>query len=327
MDESILLRYLQGGCTETECREVEAWVSSQPENRETLEQLYYTRFVADRAEVFAKVDTEASLSRLKAEIKKKERPSGFAIKRLYRYAGLAAAFLAGAIFTGGTAYYLTSDRFTDYTVSTLAGQRAQTTLPDGSKVWLNASTQLTYKNSLWSADREVALNGEAYFEVSHNKRRPFIVSSKRIKTRVLGTKFNVRARQEENHVTTTLLQGSVRMESPKRPEGYLLKPGQTLNINTETFGTEWKTYSSPADVLVWMNGRLHFDRHTLQAITSLMEKVYDIQFVFTDPSLRSEQFTGDFSVDSTPNEILDVLSLTHHFNYKRKGNTIYLIKE
>ena len=83
---------------------------------------------------------------------------------------------------------------------TAAGQRAQTVLPDGSRVWLNASSKLVYHNSFWSSDRQIDLSGEAYFEVSHDKHAPFIVNSKQIKTCVLGTKFNVRAREEENRV-------------------------------------------------------------------------------------------------------------------------------
>lgn len=104
---------------------------------------------------------------------------------------------------------------------TAAGQRAQTVLPDGSKVWLNASSKIVYHNSLWSSDRQIDLSGEAYFEVSHDKHAPFIVNSKQIKTCVLGTKFNVRARQDENRVVTTLLQGLVRVDSPANGREWL----------------------------------------------------------------------------------------------------------
>ena len=80
-------------------------------------------------------------------------------------------------------------KLSDYEVITAAGQRAQTVLPDGSRVWLNASSKLVYHNSFWSSDRQIDLSGEAYFEVSHDKHAPFIVNSKQIKTCVLGTKF------------------------------------------------------------------------------------------------------------------------------------------
>ena len=325
MDESIILKYLRGTATQQECVEVETWAQASPEHRKALEQLYYTLSVADKADAFGRIDTEASLHRLKDRMRRK--PSQPSASRLYRFAGWAAAFLTGAVFAGGMAYGLLSNRLSDYTISTPAGQRAQATLPDGSKVWLNASTRLVYKNSLWSFHREVDLNGEAYFEVAKNKRSPFIVSSKQIKTRVLGTKFNVRARAEEHRVVTTLLQGSVRMESPRMPEGQVLWPGQSLDIDTRTYQTELLEYQHPDDVLTWMSGHLRFNNHSLAYITSLMEKLYDVKFVFEDPSLPSEQFTGDFSTDSTPDAILEVLSLTHHFNFHREGNIIHLTRK
>ena len=163
--------------------------------------------------------------------------------------------------------------------------------------------------------------------MAKNKYLPFIVSSKKINTRVLGTKFNVRARAEEHRVVTTLLQGSVQMESPIAPEGRILKPGQSMTIDTHTYQAELVEYSSPNDILTWIDGRLRFNRNTLSSITSLMEKLYDVKFVYEDSSIRNEQFTGDFSTDSTPDAILEVLSLTHHFGFYRKGDVIHLTKQ
>ena len=85
---------------------------------------------------------------------------------------MAAAFLTGLVFAGGIAWGLLSNKLSDYEVITAAGQRAQTVLPDGSKVWLNASSKIVYHNSLWSSDRQIDLSGEAYFEVSHDKHAP-----------------------------------------------------------------------------------------------------------------------------------------------------------
>ena len=87
---------------------------------------------------------------------------------------------------------------------------------------------------------------------------------------MLGTKFNVRAREEENRVVTTLLQGLVRVDSPRTEEnGYLLKPGQTLNVNTDTYQAELIEYNQPTDVLLWMKGKLEFKQHSLLEITKL----------------------------------------------------------
>ena len=212
-----------------------------------------------------------------------------------RYATVAAAFFTGLVVAGGITWGLLSNKLSDYEVLTIAGQRAQTVLPDGSKVWLNASSRLVYHNSFWSSEREVDLSGEAYFEVTHDKYAPFIVNSKQIRTRVLGTKFNVRAREEENRVVTTLLQGKVQVDSPRtESNGYVLKPGQTLNIDTDTYQAELIEYNQPTDVLLWIKGKLMFKQNYLLEITNIMEKLYDIKFIYEDETLKTERFTGEF---------------------------------
>ena len=169
---------------------------------------------------------------------------------------------------------------------------------------------------------------EESFEVARVKHAPFIVNTKHIKTCVLGTKFNVRAREEEGRVVTTLLQGSVRMESPRTVNnGYLLKPGQTLNINTTTYQAELIEYAEPTEVLLWINGKLKFKQHSLLEITNIMEKLYDLKFVYDDESLKTERFTGEFSTDNLPDEILNVLMHTNHFSYKKEGRIIRLSKK
>lgn len=330
MDESILVNYLRGESNDDECRQVELWCEESEENRKELDRLYYTLFVGDRIAVMDAVDTEASLAKFKSAIREKEQKTkrkNLSV-RWKRYGYVAAAFLGGLVFAGGMAWGLLSDKISDYSVMTTDGQRAQTVLPDGSKVWLNASTKLVYHNSFWSSDRQIDLSGEAYFEVAHDKHAPFIVNSKSIKTRVLGTKFNVRARDEEDRVVTTLLQGAVRMESPRTVNnGYLLKPGQTLNINTTTYQAELIEYAEPTEVLLWINGRLTFKQHPLLAITNVMEKLYDLKFVYDDASLKTERFTGEFSTDDAPDEILNVLMHTNHFSYKKEGRVIRLSKK
>lgn len=330
MDETILLNYLRGKCCDEEVDLVESWCEKSPDNRKVLEQLYYLMFVDERITAMKAVDTEASLKNLKSTIRRKEKKanrSNLSI-RWRRYATMAAAFLTGLVVAGGIGWGLLSNKLADYTIMTNAGQRAQTVLPDGSKVWLNSSTKLVYRTSFWSLDRKVDLSGEAYFEVAHNEHAPFVVNSKQIKTCVLGTKFDVRARLDENRVLTTLLQGSVRVESPQTvDDGFLLKPGQTLCVNTENYQAELIEYTQPADVLLWINGRLEFKKHSLKEITDIMTKLYDIQFIYGDEALKSERFTGGFSTDDTPDEILNVLAHTNHFKYVKEGRKVRLSKK
>lgn len=327
MNEIILLNYLKGETDDNECCQVEAWCEASSENRKTLEQLYYTLFVDERLSMMNSVDTEESLKRLKAEIHRKKVEQNKPFIKWRRYATAAAAFAAGVILTGGITWSILSDKVSNYAVFTEPGQRAKIMLPDGSKVWLNSSTQLAYKTSLWKSDRQVELTGEAYFEVAHNKNTPFVVNSKNIKMCVLGTRFNVRARAQEERVVTTLLQGSVRVDSPMRDgKGFMLKPGQTLDMDADTYKAELLEYADPNDVLLWIKGKLLFEQKPLLDITNSLEKHYDVRFVYSNDYLKNECFTCEFKTDDTLANILSVLSETKRFNYKKEGRTIRIYK-
>ena len=206
MDETILVNYLQGECNDEEAAR---WKLGARKGRKTgkLWSNFITlSFVGERIAVMNTVDTEASLDQFKSAIREKEkRLSGKVFQSVGDVMLLWRLLFLPDCFCRWNCLGLLSNKLSDYEVITAAGQRAQTVLPDGSKVWLNASSKIVYHNSLWSSDRQIDLSGEAYFEVSHDKHAPFIVNSKQIKTCVLGTKFNVRARQDENRVVTTLL--------------------------------------------------------------------------------------------------------------------------
>lgn len=328
MDEVILINYLRRKSSPEEDEQVEQWYSRSAENRQLLEQYYYTLFVGNRMEAMKRADTEKALRQLKQRIAGKEsgKKAETLSLRLRRHWTWVAAFLAGLIFSGGAGWLWLSGQTADYTVLTAAGQRAQTILPDGSKVWLNGTTRLVYHRSFGNSSRQVDLTGEAYFEVKPDRKAPFVVNSKNIKTCVLGTHFNIRAREGESRVVTTLLEGAVRVDLPchKEQNGYILKPGQTLDIDTQNYRAQLVEYGRPSDVLLWIDGVLTFKQHTLQQITGILEKMYDVKFVYEDSSLKEKRFTGKFSTDSTPEEILNVLLHTNHFKYAKQGHIIRL---
>ena len=333
MDETKLLNYLKGESDAEECLEVEAWYYASAEHKKQLDQLYYMLFVGERKVAMDGVDTENSLSVLKDRIKHKESEKKsvhrIRVSKWKRYAMPLAAFLCGLLVSVGALYWISSGKSAGYIFATESGQRAQAVLPDGTKVWLNASTQIVYKPSFWKRERQVDLSGEAYFEVSRNKTKPFVVNSNDVRTCVLGTKFNVRARPSEEKVVTTLLKGSVKVQLPgqSEEEGILLKPGQMLSVDTRTMQPMLTEASRPGDVLLWINGKLKFKQHSLLEITNIMEKLYDLKFVYDDESLKTERFTGEFSTDNLPDEILNVLMHTNHFSYKKEGRIIRLSKK
>ena len=237
-----------------------------------------------------------------------------------------AAFLCGLLVSVGALYWISSGKSAGYIFATESGQRAQAVLPDGTKVWLNASTQIVYKPSFWKRERQVDLSGEAYFEVSRNKTKPFVVNSNDVRTCVLGTKFNVRARPSEEKVVTTLLKGSVKVQLPgqSEEEGILLKPGQMLSVDTRTMRPMLTEANRPGDVLLWINGKLKFEQATLQEIVQCLEKHFDVHFIILDAQLQKDRFTCTFSTDDDIRQILSILALTKRFDYKCEDNNIIL---
>ena len=317
MDESILMNYLRGGCNDEECQQVELWCEEAPENRQILEQLYYTLFVGDRMAVMDAVDTEASLTKFKSLVREKEKKAkrrSISV-RWGRYASATAAFLAGLVFAGGIAWGLLSNKLSDYTVMTTGGQRAQTVLPDGSKVWLNASTKLIYRNSFWSTDRQIDLSGEAYFEVARDKHAPFIVNTKHIKTCVLGTKFNVMAYSMDSLVITTLLEGSVRLTSAHLSEKITLHPNEQFTYNRNTKVSSLQKVDA-RQFVSWTSGYYYFPGQSLEVILDRLSHVYGVKFTVLSEDLYKKTFTGTFYRGQSIKDIMEIVNLSIPIKYK-----------
>ena len=325
MEEIQLLKYFDGELTPDEVREVEAWASAAPENRALLEELYYTLSLGDKAVVMEEVDSKRALEGFKRERAHRERHSHHGVfGRSSRYVALAAAFAGGIILTLALlSGALNENR--DYAVATPAGQRARFVLPDGSTAWLNSSTKLTYRTTFWSKERNIELNGEAYFEVVHNQKAPFVVRCGKVETQVLGTKFNVRARKKENRVVTTLLNGSVQVTVLGGGEHrYLLKPGESIDVDVLTNKACLTAPPAAHDVLLWINGRLTFEQQSFEKIALCLEKHFDVHFIFDDEKLKNEQFTCEFNTDDDIMDIISALAMTNYFKYRIVDKQVHL---
>ncbi|WP_430809644.1 MULTISPECIES: FecR family protein [unclassified Carboxylicivirga] len=199
------------------------------------------------------------------------------------------------------------------------------TLADGTKVWLNAESSLEYPTYFSSATREVTLDGEAYFEVSKDTTRPFIVKTKGAAVTVLGTAFNVAAYNTEKTVTTTLVRGSVSFASEKAEdsESVILKPGMQGVINAEQKGIEVKTVD-PAVYVAWKNGEFRFERMTLEEIFRTLQRWYDVDVVYHNELAKSKRFTGDLERYEEINTHLNMISLTTNVQFEIKNNVVYV---
>jgi transmembrane sensor len=207
------------------------------------------------------------------------------------------------------------------TMTTPKGGQYQLILPDGSKVWLNAASSLTYPIVFTGTKREVELTGEAYFEIKENKKYPFIVNALNTHIEVLGTGFNVNAYKNEAGVSTTLVNGAVKVFSQKN--SVVIKPGQQINIS---YSNNQMTTTLPNidDVLAWREGMFQFENRNIQTIMRQLERWYDVTVEYKGP-LPDAEFSGSLSRTENASMLLDALSLTKKVHFIIDGKKIIVL--
>jgi transmembrane sensor len=207
-------------------------------------------------------------------------------------------------------------------LETPKGGQYQVALPDGTKVWLNAETRLYFPTVFKPGERRVKLSGEAYFEVKHDTKNPFIVeTSTGAALRVLGTSFNVNAYQEDAHETTTLLTGSLQVT--RNQSQALLKPGQQAIVSTEKIEDVQEVETSYA--VAWKEGFFMFNREPIKAVMNKVARWYDVEVVYEGP-VTETRFWGTVSRFSQVSDVLQMLEATGRVHFTITGRKIYVKK-
>jgi ferric-dicitrate binding protein FerR (iron transport regulator) len=204
-------------------------------------------------------------------------------------------------------------------VSAEKGQRANVTLPDGTRVWLNSHSQITYPNDYGLEARFLTLTGEAYFEVAKDSTKRFVVTAGEMAVEAIGTSFNIKAYQEDAEVVTTLFSGSIRTTVGK--EEVKLLPEQFVSFNRSS---RKLTSGYPENILyasLWRNNELAFESVSLEKIAVLLDRMYNVEVVFTSDKVRKYRFTGVIKNNSLDN-VIEIISLTAPITYESKGNII-----
>ena len=202
------------------------------------------------------------------------------------------------------------------------GEISTFTLSDGSEVTLNADSKLRYPLKFGNESREIYLEGEAYFKVSHNTGKPFIVHSENLSTQVLGTKFSISAFPVNNTITVSLLEGSVKVS--KSNEGIsdeiaVLKPKQQLLYNKEKNMSFFEQFDS-LKVVGWKDNIYKFENEPLGKVIVKLERAFGVKFKFTDQHLLSQRVTMKFEKDSIQTVVNVIKSLTGLDYEVVKGN-------
>ena len=188
------------------------------------------------------------------------------------------------------------------TLSTPRGGQHQLTLSDGTKVWLNAASSITYPVSFAGNERKVSVTGEAYFEVVHNAKMPFRVTVDGQTIEDIGTHFNINAYGDEPAVTTTLIEGAIKLSSSGASA--LLKPGQAASLNNNRYVV---TAADINSAIAWKNGLFRFDDNPIQSLMRQLARWYDVEVSY-EGTVTNHEFAGEIRRNTNLSNVLDILA-------------------
>jgi len=261
-------------------------------------------------------------SKIHREIKKEPHPNRLA----FRWMQIAAAVLIPLLLFTGLYFYgdmkqLGSKRMV---VSTGVGERATVTLPDGSTVQLNAKSQLSYSPVAFNKKkRQIHFNGEGYFDVAHNEDRPFIIDAFGLSVKVLGTKFNLLARDDDATAELALERGSVSFTSVLTGDRVIVKPEQKVVLDRSKGSITLYDLKHSQDVAAWKRHEMVFRNIPLSDVIAAIEKVYQVEFIPDSKVYLTETFTGTLTT-SDINDDLQILEKSFHFKIMMKNNKVFI---
>ena len=358
MDKNILYKFFDGSATDREVGQVRTWVESSPENRR---ELFRERKLFDAMYLLADTDKRNVKQTSQWTIHRPEQKRMIRLRIPQMAAMLAVVFALGLL---ARPHFAEEKKTKTEWYETLAplGAKSQVTLIDGTKVWLNAGSRLLYSTGFGQQNREVRLEGEAYFEVAKNKVLPFEVKTSGINVKAIGTAFNVKAYPGEATIETILVEGEVEVSKigktgeAANSDIVLLKPQQrlTLTKSTNEMVIETKpqkrmqttepspkiqeehqkeviaqnvtTVETTTDFMIntsWKDKRWRIEREELGSFATQLERRYNVKVSFEDKDLPKYKFSGTFE-DEPIEEVLRALALTAPVKFSLKGNNVTL---
>jgi transmembrane sensor len=360
---SLLAKKLSGDATDSELIELEQLLRANPElhySVQPLSDLWQTTHIVDKTagqEAF-----ERHLRRMEelGIVFSSAEPDQFAAslggnkkKAVVRTAGFAVLVLALVILAGRAIFPTNATRQPVLTVaekipaplseySTRNGSKTTLILPDGTKVWLNAGSKLTYDSAFGKSLREVSLSGEGYFDVVKNKQTPFIIHASKINIKVLGTEFDVKSYPSDKTTEASLIRGSIEVTFNDQPsKKVILKPNEKIVIDNFKFENHLAQTSDnprnqspisgvPKNIAVkalthenktgevietsWVENKLVFQDESFEEIARKLERWYGVTIRFENERLKVEHLTGSFA-NETIRQALDALKFTADFDY------------
>lgn len=303
MEKQLLHKMFEGRATDADLTQIRRWVNDRPQNKELF---YKERAFFDALQL-------NELKR-KPENRKTVRP-------LLKWMGSIAAAVIALCLLYNVPHILKKETVQEIAMNTItvpAGQRIELKLSDGTHIWLNALSEISYPAAFNGERREVHLKGEAFFDVAKDKKKKFIVHTGRCEVEVLGTQFNVAA-FSENEFSTALMRGSVKVTDKwQTDESVVLTPNNTVSLEngrlTVSPISDFNPYS-------WKEGLITFKNISFRELMKKLEKNYGVRISIENRELGNYACSGKFRISDGIEEVLRALQQDAHFTFERESGT------
>lgn len=321
--ENLIIGYLTNRLGKADTEKFFSWIEEDEKNKQLF---FEIKAVYEAAPV--QMDAEKSWKRLlnkrERQLNKKYSLQSGSWKSIMRYAAVAA--IAIFITSSGFLYFLTgkNNQLESQAVRYISGSGLFADiveLPDGTQVQLAASSTLQCNAGYGKTNREVYLDGEAFFDVAKFEGKLFVVNAGGQKITALGTKFNVSAFSGDSVITTTLLEGSVKLETGAHLENILM-PNQQLVYHKINQSIDIVEKANATEVISWTTGYYHFAGETLEKILLRMGNILGARFNISSDYLKNKKFSGTFYSGQNSRDILEIINLSIPITYKIEGNQI-----
>lgn len=313
--EELLPIYCEGLATAEETRRVEEWIELDKANRKMVQQMQLLNMATDTLHVMQCVDTDKAFQKVKSKIAKKT-------TSWWIWAQRVAAILFIPLLTTTLFITFSSDKHPELTqmleVKTNPGMTTSVMLPDSTMVCLNSESVLRYPSVFGKNSREVELTGEAYFEVTPDKKKRFIVSTPhQSQIEVHGTSFNLEAYATDNHISTTLVEGAVSFlfkEKNGESRKILLSPRHKLVYKPMSGETQICETSCQSEI-AWKEGMIIFNNTPMDEVLEILSKRFNVEFVVRNKRLKEYSFTSSFTTQRLE-RILEYFKLSSRIHWR-----------
>lgn len=314
---TLIGKYITGKESREESGQLQGWLQEDPGHQKLFEQMSNEKKIVETITKFESHDKESAWKRYLEQV------AARSLQRVLFRWKVAAVFFFLVGCAGVLAYLnvksglapldFSGKRYT--TVSTAAGQNSKIVLPDSSVVWLNSGTTLSYNTDFSLKNREIKLQGQAFFQIARNEKIPLYVSCNGIQVKVLGTRFDVSAYPEDPKIDVVLESGSVELlHEPDQSFDYLLKPGEKAEFDLKTKNVT----ISPVNVYKytsWKDGILIFENTPMDEVLEKLERWYSIHIDVKDPKIYGLVFNATI-INESVDEIFDLIRYTCSVNYQ-----------